>query len=259
MLFCMSKHLQCTIVLLFMVILATAQTAIADSVTVELAEKTPPADSGDPTMALTPIPACVPIDCGGYYACSCQVCCPSGPQPCFQTESSDVVQAILGWGCTLAPGNSCNNCPTPAPTGNGQSCVWVSVWGYNLDEFFSNVQLPMGSDQAAVPGCFVSKWDPDCSFRFELYGSDVPDSLEIFGDCSDAVADLGTFLGDPEMTQGTGYTTEPNGEMRGAYWYMDANCQWTSPGANTEICGLAGVCVSPISLLWDENASLTTA
>ena len=75
--------------------------------------------------------------------------------------------------------------------------------------------------------------------------------------CGDAATDLGTFLGDPEMTHGTGYTTEPNGVMRGAYWYMDANCHWTFPGANTEICGVAALCVTPVSLLWDENASLS--
>ena len=38
---------------------------------------------------------------------------------------------------------------------------------------------------------------------------------------------------------------------------MDANCHWTFPGANTEICGVAALCVTPISLLWDENASLS--
>ena len=47
---CMSKQLQYIVVLLFMVPLAAAQTANAQSITVELAEKTPPADPGDPTM-----------------------------------------------------------------------------------------------------------------------------------------------------------------------------------------------------------------
>ena len=114
----------------------------------------------------------------------------------------------------------------------------------------------MGSDQVAVPGCFASKWDQDC-YDHNLRHSNV-DGLDyvLWNFCGDAARDLGTFLGDPEMTQGTGYTTEPNGVMRGAYWYMDANCHWTFPGANTEICGVAALCVTPVSLLWDENASL---
>ena len=40
----MSKQLQYIIVLLFMVTIAAAQTAIADPVLVDLAEKTPPLD-----------------------------------------------------------------------------------------------------------------------------------------------------------------------------------------------------------------------
>ena len=51
--------------------------------------------------------------------------------------------------------------------------------------------------------------------------------------------------------------TEPDGALRGVYWYMDENCHWTLPGANTEICGVAALCVTPVSLIWDENASLS--
>ena len=41
------------------------------------------------------------------------------------------------------------------------------------------------------------------------------------------------------------------------YWYMDANCQWTSPSADTKLCGFAGVVgKSPISLFWEEDTSL---
>ena len=50
----MSKHLTYVVVSLFLVVIVAAQTAIADSVTVELAEKTPPADPGDPTLAAPP-------------------------------------------------------------------------------------------------------------------------------------------------------------------------------------------------------------
>ena len=39
-------------------------------------------------------------------------------------------------------------------------------------------------------------------------------------------------------------------------WYMDANCHWATPAADTPICGFAGVAWSPISLLWDKDASL---
>ena len=48
----MSIHLKCIIVLLFMVTVAAAQMANAQSISVELAEKTPPVDPGDPTMTL---------------------------------------------------------------------------------------------------------------------------------------------------------------------------------------------------------------
>ena len=41
------------------------------------------------------------------------------------------------------------------------------------------------------------------------------------------------------------------------YWYMDENCQWTS-GAGRPICGFGGISWSPISLIWDAAASLTT-
>jgi len=56
MMFRMSKQQTYIIVLLFMVTLAAAQTAIADPVNVELAERTPPADPGDlipPTTTTT--------------------------------------------------------------------------------------------------------------------------------------------------------------------------------------------------------------
>ena len=47
----MNKHL-IYIVSLFIVVIAAGQTAIADPVTVELAEKTPPADLGDPILSV---------------------------------------------------------------------------------------------------------------------------------------------------------------------------------------------------------------
>ena len=50
----MSKHLTYVVVSLFLVVIVAAQTAIADSVTVELAEKTPPADLGDPILSAPP-------------------------------------------------------------------------------------------------------------------------------------------------------------------------------------------------------------
>ena len=37
---------------------------------------------------------------------------------------------------------------------------------------------------------------------------------------------------------------------------MDANCQWATPGAASEICGFAGIAWSPISLIWEDDASL---
>ena len=125
---------------------------------VDLAEKTPPVVAGPPPTP-TPTP-CVPIDCGGYFACSCQVCCANSPEPCYQTERSSVLQAALDAGCTVAPGNDCNTCPAAAlpPTGQSPSCVWVSAWGYELSEFYSNVHLPLGPDRVDVPGCFVTNW-----------------------------------------------------------------------------------------------------
>ena len=46
----MSKQLR-YIIFLFIVVIAAAQTAIADPVAVELAERTSPADPGDPTQS----------------------------------------------------------------------------------------------------------------------------------------------------------------------------------------------------------------
>ena len=65
-------RLQYSIISLFILVIAAAQTAIADPPTAELAEKTPPADPGYPALAGPPPTPCVPIDCGGYFACFCQ-------------------------------------------------------------------------------------------------------------------------------------------------------------------------------------------
>ena len=65
---------------------------------------------------------------------------------------------------------------------------------------------------------------------------------------------MGAFLGDPQLTEAQ--LLDQDTTLENTYWYMDANCHWASLTANTPICGFAGVATSPISLIWDEDASL---
>jgi len=65
---------------------------------------------------------------------------------------------------------------------------------------------------------------------------------------------MGAFLGDPQLTEANLMGQDTT--LENTYWYMDANCHWASLTANTPICGFAGVATSPISLIWDEDASL---
>ena len=88
MMFRMSKQLTYIIVLLFMVTLLAAQTAIADPVTVELAEKTPPVtlvegqDPGDPTMAgLPPTTTTTTTTTSTTTTLPIVPRCPDGPVP----------------------------------------------------------------------------------------------------------------------------------------------------------------------------------
>ena len=46
-------------------------------------------------------------------------------------------------------------------------------------------------------------------------------------------------------------------DVQNNYWYLDANCQVTSPDADTQLCGYGAVFPSPISLIWEDDASLT--
>ena len=129
----------------------------------------------------------------------------------------------------------------------------MAAWGYDITEFYNTVSMPDDVNGVTFPGCFATEWAPRC-VDFESGG--LHGSAQYWGGCN-GVTDLATFLGDPDTSHGTVYSTDSSGASRGAYWYMDANCHWTSLKHKTKICGVAALCASPISLLWDENASLT--
>ena len=270
----MSKHL-IYIVSLFIAAVVAAQTASAaphhrtrvpqppitvpqPPITVALAEKTPEdfaqgQDPSDPTTE--PLPPCVPMDCGGYFACFCQVCCPDKPAPCYYADTTSGLQTAFSTGCTTAPGNSCSNCPG-APPPNPQ-CLWAVAFEDNAPLYEGALESHTYSDLAAVPSCFANHFGPLCGTHVSL---EPDDSKQQWANCDLVMNnsdDLGAFLGDPQLTHATALADDPTADIHNyAYWYMDATCHWATPAADTPICGFAGLASSPISLIWEEDASL---
>ena len=268
----MSRQLR-FIVSLLLVAIAAAQTANAQPISVELAEKTPPADPGDlipptTTTTTTTIPACNPIDCGGYFSCFCQVCCPDKPEPCYYVDTTSALETAFSAGCTTAPNNSCGNCSTPVGTGSpAPQCLWVAAWQQYPSE--DSEQSPLNqftySNFTPIPSCFADKWGAICGVhdyananQYDIFMQWAGCGYVDDGDFQTGSDVLGAFLGDPQLAHATALVDE-DGDTNiyaDAYWYMDANCHWATPPADTEVCGFAGLAASPISLLWEEDASL---
>ena len=246
----MRQQLKYIVVLLFMVTLAAAQTAIADPVTVELAENNPPADPGDPPPPLAPSPL---INCNGYFDLSCQVCCPETFQPCSAVTSSSVLQTLISAGCSFASGNDCGGCAAPP----SQACIWMAETYTPYVHYLD----PTYAERRDVPSCFVNYFDPLCQSSYDsiiatlpietlpmlapFFAKQTPDvGIVQYPFCPYDLA-VGPFIGAPLTYD------------RWNLYYMDENCRWTQPSADTKLCGFVQVTsVSPISLLWEEVASL---
>ena len=142
-------------------------------------------------------------------------------------------------------------------------CIWVAAWADNadypvifgetqydatdvLDYIYKQYQNDI-STYENIPSCFSSRWK-DCQdthyrAKGKFYGWCGPEA----GD-SDSLAD---FLGAPRIARD--YFGNPS---RDEIFYFDKNCDWVENEGNAELCGFTGVSWSPISLMWDESASL---
>ena len=267
-------------VFLFLTCCLAWSTALADPPAVYLAEgnaidpTTPPPAPGPPVTATTTTttttttlpalaPACVPVDCpvwessDVFYACSCHLCCPGNPSTCTEVDTFDALKIAHDMGCTWAPNNHCSECdsgvPPPLPPPSS-TCLWVAAWDWTYINGTAQ-SFKYSSTKAVPPSCFANRWGPVCKDRL----IETEDETEQWwGLCrSDPTLDgLGAFLGDPLLTQATRTKDPINNALELDYWYMDANCHWATPAAASEICGFAGIAWSPISLIWEDDASL---
>ena len=117
--------------------------------------------------------------------------------------------------------------------------------------FFDNASLPQVTNSQPVPGCWAQQFKGHC----QGWGTG-PGGALVGQNCGDLAKDLSEFLGIPRG----GVRQVGRGRLGydpGAYCYMDSNCKYVKAALNTPICGIAGAFVSPISFLWDENASLS--
>ena len=126
---------------------------------VEAARLTTPVSAPPPQ----PDPGCVPLDCGGYFACTCQVCCTNQPATCYMEHNSSALHSLLGAGCKAAPGNDCSTCLEPAPDQN--SCIWAAGWGDDAFVDFLNADLVhIGQEHVNAPGCLASAFATHCEY-----------------------------------------------------------------------------------------------
>ena len=232
----------------------------AGQVAVPFAAQAEQAAPAIPPPAPAPEPGNVPIDCGGYFASSCIVCCPHSPQPCSQVTTSSVLQTALDAGCTVAPNNDCGECdsspptPAPGPAPAPQDCLWVAAYegDWQAEDGISKLWSLPYTAAVALPGCLTQVLDNACLNTF----SSADESQQYWGGqglgggkgCSNGAAALASVVN----SNVSGTASGPN-----EYWYLDANCQVTSPDADTQLCGYGAVFPSPISLLWEDDASLT--
>ena len=169
-----------------------------------------------------------------------------------------MLQTLLSSGCSSAPGNACSLCPT-----------------HNMSPHqIRNVSgLPPGREPRALlsdrssgytySSKSINRTKLLCELTWTHY---VPVICNITHDGSEQkwtemrrrlvtnFECLGAFLGDPVLL---GLLTGPSNsglDMSTGTWTRTATGQ--HPPRTLEICGFAGVAWSPISLLWEEDASL---
>lgn len=118
---------------------------------------------------------------------------------------------------------------------------------------------PTYAERRDVPSCFVNYFDPLCQSYYDwwiaalggdpkwvpYFSKQTPEAgIVLYQRCPYDI-DVGPFIGAP-----------PTNNLYNLY-YMDENCRWTQPSADTKLCGFVQVTsISPISLLWEEVASL---
>ncbi|MEY4701497.1 MAG: hypothetical protein RL326_1684 [Pseudomonadota bacterium] len=171
-------------------------------------------------------------------------------------------------------------------TDDGGQCVWVAAYaglsekdGYTKNHLKYLQNAFDYADKKAVPGCFGDYWGQYCKgldkkgVRRERDGS-----IERYGACvtprpnNPFVADstlqvaLAEFLRAPVATENTAIIGKggraiagsrfPKKSVNAYYWFMDSHCQYRNDVKDAKLCGFAGIAPSPISLIFDESASL---
>jgi len=169
---------------------------------------------------------------------------------------------------------------------DGGQCVWVAAYA-GLSEKDGDTKNHLKylqdaftyTDKKAVPGCFGDYWSQYCKgldkkgVRRERNGS-----IERYGACvtprpnnpfvaeSTLQVALAEFLRAPVTTENNVIIGKggraisggilPTKSVDAYYWFMDSQCQYRNNVKGAKLCGFAGVAPSPISLIFDESASL---
>lgn len=167
---------------------------------------------------------------------------------------------------------------TPTPAQSSSSCVWVAGFaqfshdvvrgGRNtvgesdfIEEVIDLHDLEETFDydrRSPVPGCFAQEFGTLCRAQHGstndkiFYGFCNSAGPRSFGSSDMNAARLGDFLGVPQSQRPVSWVRHTT-----SHWFMDANCKYVPANDNLTLCGFAGMSYSPISLMWDNNASLT--
>jgi len=161
--------------------------------------------------------------------------------------------------------------------GAGGQCLWVAAYAdWSEKDGKTNFHLKKlqrsftYTGEQAVPGCFGKKWKSLCRGSRGQFASERNNSIQRYGYCQiphenayrgwDLVrVTLADFLGAPPLEL---IDTSPANYGRtwwvdtSKHWYMDSQCRYRESLGNSKLCGFAGISVSPISLIFDESASL---
>ena len=162
----------------------------------------------------------------------------------------------LGCGCGVpGPGPcGCSACVPPPPPAPAPACIWVAE-GATLPSSLIDYHSFTFAELRDVPSCFQNHFDPLCQdYVSEIVGAH-PEYGAIYGKISPEAgvveyrgcpyeANIGYFLG---------IITSPPVQNYYLY-YMDENCHFVEPSANTKLCGFVSITESPISLIWEEGA-----
>lgn len=149
-------------------------------------------------------------------------------------------------------------------SGDGGQCVWVAAWAGDSvndaprDSNLKYLQKKFDyKEKKSVPGCFGSYWNLLCpGIKGRGVSREASGSIERYGACNVLLKNgakgsaslprtLAEFLGAPtKITDNSGH------------WFMDSECRYRQNITGAELCGFAGVAVSPISLVFDESSAL---